>query len=204
LKQWQNGLVTNLNVFRPRSALVLASLALVINVLFVVQVVFYGDGTWMAQAGVIATTATLAWLLFIKPKVLIFDEGITIVNPFITATIGWAEVDEIETRFGLTVYSGEAKVVAWAAPAPGRYRRRTVHKADVKGINYDKDFGLRPGDLPSSHSGAAAHLARIRRVEFERATATTSAKRSGSVDKLGVALLGASLILLVLGNLLHF
>jgi len=180
------------------------SLALVINVLFVVQVVFYGDGTWMAQAGVIATTATLAWLLFIKPKVLIFDEGITIVNPFITATIGWAEVDEIETRFGLTVYSGEAKVVAWAAPAPGRYRRRTVHKADVKGINYDKDFGLRPGDLPSSHSGAAAHLARIRRVEFERATATTSAKRSGSVDKLGVALLGASLILLVLGNLLHF
>jgi len=179
-------------------------LALVINVLFVVQVVFYGDGTWMAQAGVIATTATLAWLLFIKPKVLIFDEGITIVNPFITATIGWAEVDEIETRFGLTVHSGEAKVVAWAAPAPGRYRRRTVHKADVKGINYDKDFGLRPGDLPSSHSGAAAHLARIRRVEFERATATTSAKRSGSVDKLGVALLGASLILLVLGNLLHF
>lgn len=195
--------MTNLNVFRPRSALVLASLALVINVLFVVQVVFYGDGTWVAQAGVIATTATLAWLLFIKPKVLIFDEGITIVNPFITATIGWAEVDEIETRFGLTVYSGEAKVVAWAAPAPGRYRRRTVHKADLKGINYDKDFGLRPGDLPSSHSGAAAHLARTRRVEFERATATTSAKRSGSVDKLGVALLVASLILLVLGNLLH-
>lgn len=196
--------MTNLNTFRPRSALVLAILALAINVLFAVQVVFFGDGTWLAQAGVMATTATLAWLLFIKPKVLIFDEGLTVINPFITATFGWAEVDEIETRFGLTIYSGEAKVVAWAAPAPGRYRRRTVHKVDVKGINYDRDFGLRPGDLPNSHSGAAAHIARTRRADFERTAAVASAKRSASVDKLGIALLGASLFLLVLGNLLHF
>lgn len=196
--------MTNLNTFRPRSALVLAILALAINVLFAVQVIFYGDGTWLAQVGVMATTATLVWLLFLKPKVLIFDEGLTIVNPFITATIGWAEVDEIETRFGFTIYSGEAKVVAWAAPAPGRYRRRTVHKVDVKGINYDRDFGLRPGDLPNSHSGAAAHIARTRRADFERTAAVTSAKRSASVDKLGIALLSASLVLLVLGNLLHF
>jgi hypothetical protein len=203
LKRWQNGLVTNLITFRPRSAIVLASLALVINILFVFQVIFYGDGTWLAQAGVIATTATLAWLLFLKPKVLVFDEGINIVNPFITATIGWAEVDEIETRYGLTIYSGEAKIVAWAAPAPGRYRRRTVHAVDVKGINYDRDFGLRPGDLPNSHSGAAAHVARTRRAQFERTATAASAKRSGSVDKLGIALLSASLVLLILGNLLH-
>jgi hypothetical protein len=196
--------MTNLIKFRPRSALILGGLALVINFLFVLQIVFYGDGTWLAQAGVIATTTTLVWLLFIKPEVQIFDEGITIVNPFITATIGWAEVDEIETRFGLTIYSGEAKVVAWAAPAPGRYRRRTVHAVDVKGINYDRDFGLRPGDLPNSHSGAAAHVARTRRAEFERAAASTSAIRSGRIDKLGIALLGASLALLILGNVVHF
>ncbi|MEY4453360.1 MAG: hypothetical protein RIT51_1038, partial [Actinomycetota bacterium] len=41
-------------------------------------------------------------------------------------------------------------------------------------------------------------------VEFERAATIASAKRSGSVDKLGITLLSASLLLLVLGNVLHF
>lgn len=174
-----------------------------ISVLFLVQVLTYGDGTWLAQVGTILTIGTLSWLLFIKPHVVIFDEGITIVNPLLRATFGWQEVDEIETRFGLTIYSGEAKVVAWAAPAPGRYRRRTVHAVDVKGINYDKDFGLRPGDLPNSHSGAAAHVARGRREAFNRTTAAPSATRHAEYDKLGLVLLGSSLLLLVLGLVTH-
>lgn len=181
----------------------MAALALAINVLFLIQVLFYGDGTWLAQVGTVLSITALSWLLFVKPHVVVFDEGITIVNPFLSATFGWQEVDEIETRFGLTIYSGEAKVVAWAAPAPGRYRRRTVHAVDVKGINYDKDFGLRPGDLPNSHSGAAAHVARGRRAAFERSTATTGATRHAKYDKLGLILLGISLSLLVAGLVSH-
>jgi hypothetical protein len=195
--------VTNPITIRPTGSLVLAFLTLLIDILFLIQVGFFGDGTWLTQVGVVLVTATLCWLLFIKPKVVVFDEGITIVNPTMTASFGWDEVDEIETRFGLTIESGKAKVVAWAAPAPGRYRRRTVHSQDVKGIAYDKDFGLRPGDLPNSHSGAAAHIARSRRAAFKRGAAAAPIVRHAGYDKLGLTILGCSLCVLVAGLMSH-
>ena len=172
------------------------------DLLFLLQMIFFGDGQWFAGLSLIAGSASLAWMLFMNPKVLIYDEGITIVNPLITATIGWAEVDEIETRFALTVYSGDAKVVAWAAPAPGRYHARTIHRTEFKGIDYDKDFGVRPGDSPRTHSGAAAHLARTR-LASHRKNGGVSAKRSGKFNTAIAAVVGISLILVAVSQLIR-
>lgn len=170
----------------------MAGVVFALDVLFVIQFVFFGDGSWVTQTALVITTASFAWLLFVRPKVMIYDEGITIVNPFITATIGWGEVDSIETKFAFTVESGNAKVVAWAAPAPGRFHGRSVHASELKGIDYDKDFGIRPGDSPRSASGTAAHLARTRLANFRKSKQATSAKRSGVLNYVGVALAALS------------
>jgi len=181
----------------------MAGCVFLLDLLFLVQVVFYGDGQWFTQITLIVASLAIVWILFIHPKVEIFDEGITVVNPFITATIGWAEVDEIETRFALTIYSGQAKVVAFAAPAPGRYQARTIHKSEFRGVSQDKDFGVRPGDSPRTHSGAAAHIARTKLQQF-RSAGGQSAKRIGRFNVAGTAVLLASAILVILGQVIHF
>lgn len=171
-----------------------------LDLLFLLQMIFFGDGQYFAGLCLIAASASLAWMLFIHPKVLIYDEGITIVNPLITATIGWDAIDEIETRFALTIYSDKAKVVAWAAPAPGRYHARTIHQSEFKGIDYDRDFGVRPGDSPRAHSGAAAHLARTRLAYF-RKHGGASVKRSGTFNTVIAGVVGVSLLLVAVSQL---
>jgi len=194
--------VTNLFSFRPTSAWVMAGVVVFFDLLFVVQVLFYGDGSWFTQFTLIAASLILTWLLFVHPRVLIYDEGITIVNPFITATIGWAEVDEIETRYALTVFSGNAKVVAFAAPAPGRYHARTIHKSEFRGVEHDRDFGVRPGDSPRTHSGAAALVARTRLENF-KTRGGTSARRQGKFNVTGTALVLLGGVFVTIGQLIH-
>ena len=194
--------MTNLFSFRPTSAWVMAGVVVFFDLLFVVQVLFYGDGSWFTQFTLIAASVILAWLLFVHPRVLIYDEGITIVNPFITATMGWAEVDEIETRYALTVFSGSAKVVAFAAPAPGRYQARTIHKSEFRGVEHERDFGVRPGDSPRTHSGAAALVARTRLENF-KTRGGASARRQGKFNVAGTALLLLGGVLVTVGQLIH-
>jgi hypothetical protein len=181
----------------------MAGVVFLLDLLFGIQVLFFGDGTWVAQLGLIATTATLSWLCFIRPEILIYDEGITVVNPFITATVGWDAVDSIETKYAFTIETSGARVVAWAAPAPGRYHGRNLHASELKGINYDKDFGLRPGDSPKSQSGAAAHVARTRLSNFRKDRNAVFVKRSGRLNHVGIALTCLSLALVALGYILH-
>jgi hypothetical protein len=181
----------------------MAGVVFLLDLLFGIQVLFFGDGTWLLQFGLIATSATFAWLCFVRPEILIYDEGITIVNPFITATIGWDAVDSIETKYAFTIETSGARVVAWAAPAPGRYHTRNLHASELKGVKFDKDFGLRPGDSPRSQSGAAAHVARTRLDNFRKTKNAAAVKRSGRLSYTGVTLACVSLALLALGYILH-
>jgi len=171
-----------------------------LDLLFLLQMIFFGDGQYFTGLCLIASSASLAWMLFVHPCIHIYDEGITIVNPLITATIGWDAIDEIETRFALTIYSDKARVVAWAAPAPGRYHARTMHKSEFKGVDYDKDFGVRPGDSTRSHSGVAAHLARTRLAHY-RKHGGPSVKRSGTFNTALAAVVGVSLLLVAVSQL---
>jgi hypothetical protein len=181
----------------------MAGVVFLLDLLFGIQVVFFGDGTWLVQFGLIAVSATFSWLCFIRPEILIYDEGITVVNPFITATVGWDAVESIETKYAFTIETSGARVVAWAAPAPGRYHNRNLHASELKGISYDKDFGLRPGDSPKSQSGAAAHVARTRLANFRKAKNATAVKRGGKLNRTGLALMCVSLALVALGYILH-
>lgn len=180
----------------------MAGVAFFLEFLFAVQVIFFGDGSWVVQAGLILSTASLTWALFVRPQILIFDEGITVVNPFATTTYGWGDVESIETQYAFTVESPKGRVVAWAAPAPGRYHARNLHVTELKGVEYDRDFGLRPGDSPRSVSGAAAHVARTRLSQFRKYKKVATVAPSKRLDHAGIALTGFSLAFLALGYLL--
>lgn len=115
-----------------------------------------------------ALICTAAFLLFIRPKVTFYDEGIVITNPLHEFTVGWGEVDSIEARYTMYLVIGTRKIHAWAAPAPGRYHARTIHPNEIKGMRISNPENMRPGESPRTHSGVATHLARLRYDAFHR------------------------------------
>lgn len=111
-----------------------------------------------------------AYLLFIKPKVTFYDEGIVINNPLVEYTIGWGDIESIEARYTMYVQIGAKKIYAWAAPGPGRYHARSVHPSELRGMGIPDLHNMRPGESPRTHSGVATQIARRRLEEFHRNT----------------------------------
>jgi hypothetical protein len=152
---------------------------------------------------------TLSWSLlicflfhlgFVRPKVTIFDEGITITNPLREVTVGWDQVTDISAKFSMYVSVGGEKIYAWAAQAPGRYHSRTIHATELKGLYIPDTNNMRAGESPRSHSGVAVALARIRFDAFDK-TQTIGATYSSDFNRNGCV---ALVVLVVLATLLTF
>ena len=153
--------------------------------------------------------ATLSWSLlicylfhlgFIRAKVTIFDEGITITNPLRETTVGWDQVQDISVKFSMYISVGGEKIYAWAAQAPGRYHSRTVHATEVRGLQIPDTNSMRAGESPRSHSGVAVALARIRHDAFAKSE-TVSATYRADFNVTGlvilVALFAAAILLTI-------
>ena len=154
--------MTNIKKFRPGSAIASGWVLILFFAGFIVQTVAYGGDTVLTtaicSAGIIGV-----YLLFLKPYVLIFDEGIKVVNPTKEIVASWDLVEEIETKFSMSITIDGTSYYAWAAPAPGRRHVKQMHKTDLlPGV----DAPRRLGDSPQSDSGACAYMARLRRKEF--------------------------------------
>ncbi|TRZ54722.1 MAG: hypothetical protein D4S00_08265 [Streptomycetaceae bacterium] len=156
--------MTNPEKFRPGSALITGWLLLAFFAGYSAQSIFYGGISEALVTSVICGLAGIGtYMGFIKPYVVIFDEGIKIVNPTKEITASWDRIDEIETKYTMSIVVDGATYYAWAAPAPGRSHARGVHKSDLP------PGGAAPrrlGDSPRSDSGVCAHIARLRRKEF--------------------------------------
>jgi hypothetical protein len=150
--------------------------------------------------------ATLSWSLlicylfhlgFIRPKVTIFDEGITITNPLRETTVGWDQVQEISAKFSMYVSVGGEKIYAWAAQAPGRYHSRTVHATEIRGLQIPDTNNMRAGESPRSHSGVAVALARIRLDSFVKSQ-TVGANYRSKFNRFGLVILVALFVTAIL------
>jgi hypothetical protein len=159
--------VNNVEIFRPRSGYVLAGVVLVMGVALSASL-WVSDGFKAAVSGTLWAAAAIiaGYLVFVHPKVTIFDEGVKVTNPFLTVTLGWNLVEEIEVRYALTFVTNSKKISAWAATAPGRYHGRTVHPSELKGYRLNDTTQIRPGESPRTSSGEAAQLCRIRLENF--------------------------------------
>jgi hypothetical protein len=184
--------MTNPQIYRARS-----------SYFFAVCIYFLCAGI-TAQSFLVETIdsfiATLSWSLlicylfhlgFIRAKVSIFDEGITITNPLRETTVGWHQVQEINVKFSMYVTVGGEKIHAWAAQAPGRYHSRTVHATEVRGLQIPDTNSMRAGESPRSQSGVAVALARIRLDAFAKsqtvgATYVSEFNRNGLIVLVGL------------------
>lgn len=151
-------------VFRPRSSAVFAG---VIGVMLV-------SWLWsMLAAGVLDPLSTLPWVAFVavagyvtfvRPKVVVDDDGVTLVNPVYTAFVPWAALVHVTTQYALTLHTPHRRVTAWAAPGPGRHVASVSTAVDARSVTRTGgrtgDLGL--GDLPGAPSGVAAHQVRER------------------------------------------
>lgn len=192
--------MTNAEVFRPRSSYLFASVVIIGSILLTAQTVFYpnGEDLMASVLWALALSVTSYWL-FIHPKVIVFDEGITIRNPINEITIGWGDIDEIDVQYTLNIRVAGKRIHAWAAPAPGRYHSRTIHPNELRGMRLSGNL-LRPGESPRSDSGQAAQLARARHEAFLKNPTIRIESRLATPTKL-LIVVGATIAIAIIRSL---
>jgi hypothetical protein len=194
--------VSNRQIFRTRSGYVFAGLvfalcALLTSTLWLTEDVQTAvSGSLWAAAFVLA-----AYLIFIRPKIEIFDEGVIVTNPFTSIAIGWHKVIDIDVRYSLTIVTPAKRISSWAAVAPGRYHARTVHASELKGYKLSNQVQIRPGESPRTSSGEAAQLCRLRFEAFDPETANKMETRVQINALSGTALIVCAIAALVIQNL---
>lgn len=103
------------------------------------------------------------WLLFWSPKVVVSDEHVLILNPLRRIFLPWNSIDRVDTKYTLTLYTGNRNFQAWAAPAPSRFRIYGAHKIDGAHLPESTYVAgtIRPGDLITTDSGQVAYAIRL-------------------------------------------
>ena len=160
--------MTNSEKFRPGSAIASGWVLIAFFVGFILQSLFYG-GDILVTIGICGAGAYGSYLLFLKPYVLLFDEGIKIVNPTKEITATWDLVEEIETKYSMSIHIHDRTYYAWAAPAPSGRHSRRMHKSDLLP---GADDPRRVGDSLKSDSGVCAYMAKIRKKNFTTGAAS--------------------------------
>ena len=113
------------------------------------------------------------WAMFWNPRVVVDDGGVHLVNPLRTIDVPWPAIQNVDTKWALTLITAYGRFTAWAAPAPGglataRKMTRTDREA-IPSSARDAQGAIRPGDLPETASGSAALIIRRRWEELRDA-----------------------------------
>lgn len=111
---------------------------------------------------VLSLLSFLTWAGFWRPAVLAGPAGVTLRNVWHTTEVAWPEIQRIDTKFALTLYTPHGRVTAWAAPAPDRHVVLGAVKSDGGHLPESSylDGTVRPGDLITTDSGQAAYAIR--------------------------------------------
>lgn len=164
-------------VFRPRGGIVLAGGAIALCALTLVYLaVTDGVLTLVVWGWPVIGFAWLAWLVYIRPRVVVTDGFVEIDNVLRRHRVPWGDVDQVDSRFALTVQTADGRTIrAWAAPAPSARRALSTRREEVDRTPGEGDT-RRPSDAEGTDSGDAAIIVR-RAVETHRRTG--GAARSG-------------------------
>lgn len=166
--------MTKPEIFRPVSNLLLGFFVVLMAILFVLQAGVTGGLAEVVTSVFIAATAiAVSWLLFLRPRIIFNEDTLEIINPLRTIVVGYKQITDLDTKYGLTVKVADRKFSVWVAPAPSRYTSRGVNKQDVRGLGIEVAGTIRAADSPNSASGVAAYLLR---TKMDGATETASSR----------------------------
>ena len=94
------------------------------------------------ELAICAVLASATYFVWIKPKMVLRDDVIEVVNPFSTELIAYGDVLDLETKWALSIIHRGGTTRVWVAPATGK--RRWIA---------DKTFGTYGRGVPLSDSG---------------------------------------------------
>lgn len=114
-----------------------------------------GPGLLVGLA-VLAFGSAVVHALFWQPSVGVDDDGVELVNVLRRVRLAWASVEDVDTRWALTVRAGGRRWTSWAAPASGR-RVRPVSRRETPWADPGAE-GIAGSRAPGSSSGEAAVL----------------------------------------------
>lgn len=161
-------------VFRSRFGIVLTLVVWAICAAGIVSALVSRVG--LGPIVLLGALGWFVWLTFWRPCVVTGDEGVELRNLVRDVQIPYDAIEDVETRFSLTVRAGGRAYSAWGAPAPSgasslRDAARRRPSADARERWKDaprsvrEQGAARPGDDAGTASGAPATV--IRR-ELER------------------------------------
>lgn len=155
--------------FRPRSNFAWAAVGTVLIGLFAINslMTVRDAAQTFFELVLCAILISTIYLLWVRPKLVLRDAVIEVINPLTSSRIPYADVVELETKWALTIVHKLGKTRVWVAPASGK--RRWI--ADKTFGFYGKSLGMSEassadaetmsGSL-NSFSGQAAYLIRER------------------------------------------
>ena len=145
---------------RYLSIVVIAAMALALGSIFATD----GISGVLLSTPLVLTIIFGTLLLFWFPRVEVTEDEVVIKNVTRTFKVPMSRIARIDTRWALTLFLEDGKkITSWSATAPGRHA--SIFASREQGQHLPESTYLagtvRPGDLISTDSGAAA--ATIRR-----------------------------------------
>lgn len=149
--------------FHSRFNRVLAVCVWILCLGAVLAVIVAGDLRNVSLVPVVALASLLAWVGLWRAAITVDDSVIEVRNAFSTVIVPWAALIQVDTKYALTLVTPHGSYTSTAAPAPSRLTL-LLSRRDADAVQPDVAVGgrLRPGDIPSTDSGAAAIIVRRR------------------------------------------
>lgn len=150
-------------VLRPLSGRVIAAVLVVFaSAIVIAGLVQLGIPRMLPHLAIPVLIGYLGWFLFWAPCVRVSPGEVVIDNPSRLVRLQWPQITFIDTKWALEIHTEHGRYTAWAAPAPGRHTVMRQTRGDLKHVPRDAyELGtIRPGDIPTSDSGAAASVVR--------------------------------------------
>ncbi|WP_380167377.1 PH domain-containing protein [Jannaschia sp. R86511] len=125
----------------------------------------------------LAFSAAAVHAMFWHPAVVVDADGVELVNVLRTVRLPWASVDDLDTRWALTVHAGGTTWTSWAAPSSGR-RIRPVSRRETPWAEPEAD-AISGSRAPGSSAGEAAVLVGTRWQTWRERSARDAAVGAG-------------------------
>lgn len=127
--------------FRPRGNFAWAGVSFVLILLYSVNSILLVSNFQqnVLELGAAILMTGISYLIWIKPKLVLHEEMIEVVNPLRTEFIRYADVLELDTKWSLSIQHSKGTTKVWVAPAGGKQRWIA-----------DKKFGWLGGNITSA------------------------------------------------------
>lgn len=143
--------------FRPGGVRVLAVAWWVLAALLAGDLVLRGGPTSQVLGlPLLALSCAVVHAFFWYPAVVVDDDGVELVNVARTVRLPWSSVEDLDTRWALTLTAADRSWQSWAAPASGR-RVRPVQRRETPWAEPGAE-GIAGSRAPGSSAGEAAVL----------------------------------------------